>query len=87
MEDRRQQRQNGAAGGNAIGGRDGTGDQTNQRRQPPTNEQRLDAMKQRLDDSTPEARSARDQFAKDMQSRRAELGLPPAQGGFGRGPR
>jgi len=51
-----------------------------------TFEDRERSRKQRLDNSSPEARAARDIFFRDLQNRRRELGLPD-RGFFGRGPR
>ena len=42
---------------------------------PRTSEARLEGMKKRLDNSTPEVRAARDLYSKDLQARRTQLGL------------
>jgi hypothetical protein len=46
-------------------------------RPPMTAEQREQRRKDRLDATTPVLRAERDQFRKDMEQRRKELGLPP----------
>jgi hypothetical protein len=44
---------------------------------PRSQEERERMRKERLDDSTPEERAMRDQYFKDLQTRRAQRGLPP----------
>jgi hypothetical protein len=51
---------------------------------PRTPEDRERRRQQRLDNTTPRERELRDQFRKDMEYRRRELGLPPMGQGGGR---
>jgi len=64
----------GPPGGGGFGGRGGSST-------PQDREQR---RKQHLDNTTPELRELRDQYRRDMDSRRKELGLPPPPGRPGR---
>ena len=78
MEEWRKQREQAGQGG-ASSSRSGstaapTG--TSGTRPQPSAEERERLRKQRLDGTTPEYRAMRDQYMKDLQARRQQLGLP-----------
>jgi hypothetical protein len=73
-EERRRQAQAAQASGSAAPG--GDPGQTRTDRPAPSAEERDLRRKQRLDDTTPEFRAQLDQYRKDMQARRQQLGLP-----------
>jgi hypothetical protein len=84
MEDMRQrmqqQQQSGQASNGPRQGPGGFGGPPG----PQTPEDRERRRQQRLDNTTPRERELRDQFRRDMDNRRRELGLPPMSQGGGR---
>jgi hypothetical protein len=79
--------QGGQGGGGGPGGPNAAGNpgpNGEGRRRPATQEERERRRKERLNDTSPEDRAARDIFFHDMSARRAALGLPPL-GPFGPG--
>ena len=88
MEEMRQrmQQQQQAGAANAGPRPSGAGSFGNPQGGPQTPEDRERRRQQRLDNTTPRERELRDQFRKDMESRRRELGLPPMGQGGGRRP-
>lgn len=83
----REQQTRGNGPGNAAFGVGPAGGQggANMQRQQRSAEDRDRARKQRIDNSSPEGRAARDIFFRDLQNRRRELGLPdrgPGRRGF-----
>jgi hypothetical protein len=83
MQQQQQQGGQANAGPRPGGGPGGFG---NPQGGPQTPEDRERRRQQRLDNTTPRERELRDQFRKDMENRRRELGLPPIGQGGGRPP-
>jgi hypothetical protein len=74
-QEERRQNQNNAGGGGRPNGFGGGG--PNGQGRPSTPEDRERWRQQRLDQTTPEMREMRDQYRRDLNARRQQMGLPP----------
>jgi hypothetical protein len=81
MERRRAEWQQRTSQGQTGGQRGGARGSRN--RGTPSDEQRISRIRNRLDRSSPEQRAKRTEFARLMNERRAQRGLPPMQRGRG----